>query len=140
MERNAIIKLCVAAGLIVVAVVLFIVGNAEEPVSDDTTAAWYCTTCHRGFELTGEQMRAQVSRTRGGISSDAEDADDAEGIPKARSSGRGMIQVALCPYCNKWTGFAAQRCPKCGEIFQGRAEDGTLASCPHCAADPTVAP
>ena len=137
MERNDIIKLCIVVGLLVVAVILYIAASEEEPIVDEAKTAWFCESCNRGFELTGEEMRDRVSRTRGGIASETDGADAA---PKARIGGRGMIQVARCPYCDKWTGFVARRCSTCGKIYRAKTEDGQVPSCPYCEGTPSKTP
>ena len=49
----------------------------------------------------------------------------------------GMIAPAVvCPKCNDKTGYRAEKCEKCGEIFERDAGSPTPDKCPKCGYSP----
>jgi hypothetical protein len=127
-------KLGLATGLLLLAVVLFMVltprkGQATE--LDEAKTQWYCSACKSGFSLTGAQTAA-MARLHRPPSKSPSDAI------QPRRPGRDIIEITKCPFCGEWAGIPARSCPDCGETFPSRAKNGAIAICPACKWDPTT--
>ena len=124
------LKLVVAAGLLGAAVLIFIYNSRGEPApeGDETRTYWYCTQAGKGFSLDAveAQEKVRLRRKQGGD----------EKSPLAFRGRDISEQVALSPFSNQFTGVEAYKCPKCGEIFPARNEQGEIMKCPKCKWDP----
>ena len=130
------VKLGLAAGLLLVAVLLFVLLNPrknEIPDTGDAKTTWYCSACKNGFELTGAQTAEMVRLRR--AEATTQDSSDAA---QPRRPGRSTIEITKCPFCGEWAGVPARRCAACGEIFATRTRNGQFAVCPGCKWDPTT--
>jgi hypothetical protein len=130
------VKLGLAAGLLLVAVALFVLlgpRKGEIPDAGEAKTIWYCTACKNGFELTGVQT-AEMVRLRRTETTSQSSPDSA----RPRRPGRSTAEVTKCPFCGEWAGVPARRCAGCGEIFPARTRNGQIAVCPGCKWDPTT--
>jgi hypothetical protein len=130
------VRLGLAAGLLLVAVLLFVLlapRRGEIPDAGEAKTIWYCAACKNGFELTGVQTAEMVRLRR--VQATTQSSPDAA---QPRRPGRSAVEVTKCPFCGEWAGVPARRCGACRLIFPARAKDGEIAVCPDCKWDPTT--
>jgi hypothetical protein len=131
-EQSNKIKVGLAAGLFVLAAALYFwmsSGREDAPLDGESTTYWYCTEAKKSFTLTPQEAGDSVRMMRRVLTGD-------EDSPTARRSRAINVAMALSPYTNQYTGVEAVKCPKCGEIFEARDEQGDPRLCPACGADP----
>ncbi|QDV92477.1 hypothetical protein RAS2_35960 [Phycisphaerae bacterium RAS2] len=134
MEKSTKIKAGFAAGMLGLALFLYFwmsSGAVEVPDTDDTRTHWFCTEAKKPFSLSGPESATDVRMVRRQIAGDAE-------APSARRSEKVTVIQALSPFSGKYTGVPAVKCPKCGEIFEERDDQGQPRNCPKCGTDPTA--
>lgn len=134
MDKSTKIKTGFAVGLFGLAVFIYFwmsSGVVEVPDTDDTRTFWHCTESQKTFSLSGPESATDVRMVRRQIAGDAE-------APSARRSDKVTVVQALSPFSGKYTGVPAVKCPKCGDIFPERDDEGQPRNCPKCGTDPTA--
>ena len=123
-----------AGGLIaIIALALFLsiytFVSDDGPVGESSNPHYKCMVCDAEFEMTLEELSAQMSET--GM---AMEADPAEIPVRCKECGKDFAALPMqqCPACEKWYVTDMTKAQAAGQSIEPFLSSDYKQTCPHC--------